>query len=66
MQEKFRAIVNEGRIEPLEDIEVPDGTQLLVTVVSNGDEFWMTASQSNLDAIWNNSEDDIYGELLKG
>lgn len=66
MQEKFRAIVNDGRIEPLEDIEVPDGTQLLVTVVSNGDEFWMTASLSNLEAIWNNSEDDIYGELLKG
>ena len=66
MQERFRAIVNDGRIEPLEDIEVPDGTQLLVTVVSNGDEFWMTATQSDLDAIWNNSEDDIYGELLKG
>lgn len=66
MQEKFRAIVTDGRIEPLEDIEVPDGTQLLVTVVSNGDDFWMTATQSNLDAIWNNSEDDIYGELLKG
>ena len=66
MQERFRAIVNDGRIEPLEDIEVPDGTQLLVTVVSNGDDFWMTATQSNLDAIWNNSEDDIYGELLKG
>ncbi|HEY5884842.1 MAG TPA: hypothetical protein VIT88_09165 [Pyrinomonadaceae bacterium] len=66
MQERFRAIVNDGRIEPLEDIEVPDGTQLLVTVVTNGDDFWMTATQSNLDAIWNNSEDDIYGELLKG
>ena len=66
MQEKFRAIVNDGRLEPLEDIEVPDGTQLLVTVVAKGDEFWMTASHSNLDAIWNNSEDDIYGELLKG
>lgn len=66
MQERFRAIVNDGRIEPLEDIEVPDGTQLLVTVVSNDDDFWMTATQSNLDAVWNNSEDDIYGELLKG
>jgi hypothetical protein len=66
MQERFRAIVNEGRIEPLDDIDVPDGTQLWVTVVANGDDFWVAAGESNLDAIWNNPEDDIYGELLKG
>ena len=66
MQERFRAIVNDGRIEPLEDIDVPDGTQLLITVVSNGDDFWMRAGQPSLDAVWNNREDDIYGELLKG
>jgi hypothetical protein len=66
MQERFRAIVNEGRIEPLDDIDVPHGTHLWVTVASNGDEFWVAACESNLDAIWNNPEDDIYGELLKG
>ncbi len=66
MQERFRAIVNDGRIEPIEELEVPDGTQLLITVLSNGGEFWMTASQSSVDAIWDNPEDDIYGELLEG
>jgi len=66
MQEKFRAIVNDGRIEPLEELDVPDGTQLLITVVSNGNDFWIGASQTSLDAVWNNPEDDIYGELLEG
>lgn len=66
MQGKFRAIVNDGRIEPLEELDVPDGTQLLITVVSNGNDFWIGASQTSLDAVWNNPEDDIYGELLEG
>ncbi len=29
------------------------------------DEFWLSASKSTLDEIWNNEEDDIYAELLK-
>ncbi len=28
-------------------------------------EFWRQASQTSLDAIWNNTEDDIYAELLQ-
>lgn len=33
--------------------------------VSDGDDFWLKASQPSLDAIWNNSEDDIYADLLE-
>jgi hypothetical protein len=29
------------------------------------DDFWLKASEPSLDAIWDNSEDDIYGEILK-
>jgi hypothetical protein len=29
------------------------------------DEFWLPASESTLDEIWNNEEDDVYAELLK-
>ena len=29
------------------------------------DDFWLKASEPSLDAIWDNSEDDIYGELLE-
>lgn len=32
---------------------------------SDGDDFWLGASQPSLDAIWNNSEDDVYAELLE-
>ncbi len=31
----------------------------------NGDDFWLNASQPSLDAIWGNSEDNVYAELLE-
>jgi hypothetical protein len=66
MQERIRAIVNGGRIEPRERLDVPDGTEVLVTILSNGDDFWLEASGPSLDAIWDNPEDDVYAELLEG
>ncbi len=63
--QSIRAIVTEGRIEPLETFSLPDGTEVIVTVAANGDNFWLNASASVLDEIWGNSEDDIYSELLK-
>jgi len=27
-------------------------------------DFWLAASESSLDEIWNNEEDDVYAELL--
>jgi hypothetical protein len=66
MQERNRAIVTEGRIQPLDDLSLPDGTEVLVTVVANDDEFWLNASAPSQEAIWDNSEDDVYAELLKG
>jgi predicted DNA-binding antitoxin AbrB/MazE fold protein len=66
MQERIRAVVNEGRIEPLDKLDWPDGTQVLVTVLSNSDDFWLNASEVSLNAIWDNPEDDVYAELLKG
>jgi predicted DNA-binding antitoxin AbrB/MazE fold protein len=66
MQERIRAVVKGGRIEPLEKLDVPDGTQVLVTVLSNGDDFWLNASEVSLKGILDNPEDDVYAELLKG
>jgi predicted DNA-binding antitoxin AbrB/MazE fold protein len=66
MQERIRAVVSQGRIEPLEKLDMPDGTEVLVTALSNGDNFWLTASDSSLSALWNNPEDDVYAELLEG
>ena len=65
MQERIRAVVNEGRIEPLEKLDVPDGTEVLVTILSNGDDFWLKVSEQSLNAIWDNPEDDVYAELLQ-
>lgn len=66
MEERIRAIVNAGRIEPLEKLDLPDGTEVVVTILSNGNDFWFNASQVSLSAIWDNPEDDVYAELLKG
>ena len=65
MQERIRAVVNEGRIEPLEKLDMPDGTEVLVTALSNGDDFWLKVSEQSLNAIWDNPEDDVYAELLE-
>lgn len=65
MEEIIRAVVNEGKIEPLDKLELPNGTEVLVTVLPNGDDFWLRASETSLNAIWDNPEDDVYAELLK-
>ncbi len=60
------AVVREGRIELLEDVELPEGAKVLVTLLSDGNgRFWLDASQSSLDAVWGNSGDDVYAQLLK-
>ncbi len=61
-------IVREEKIELLEKAYIPEGIKVLVTVLPSGDneaQFWLKTSQISLDAIWNNPEDDIYGQLLK-
>jgi hypothetical protein len=35
------------------------------TLSSNDNDFWLNAGQPSLDPIWDNSEDDIYAELLE-
>lgn len=61
------AVVREGKIEPQETLELPEGAKVLVTVLTEDSEqqFWMMASESALNKIWDNSEDDIYAELLQ-
>ncbi|KOR35685.1 MULTISPECIES: hypothetical protein [Planktothricoides] len=58
--------VKQGKIELLESAELEEGTQVLVTLIPNNEsEFWWQASQVSLNEVWDNTEDDIYGELLK-
>jgi hypothetical protein len=60
------ATVQNGKIELLEASELPEGSRILVTVLSSDyeSEFWLQASQTSLDAVWDNIEDDVYAQLL--
>jgi hypothetical protein len=60
------ATVRQGKIELLEPSELPEGTRVLVTLLPDDEtEFWLQASQVSLDTIWNNTEDDVYAQLLE-
>ncbi|MEO6394027.1 MAG: hypothetical protein ABIP75_19390 [Pyrinomonadaceae bacterium] len=66
MYNSIWAVVEQGNIRPLENIEAPEGTRVLVTFMPETEsEFWIHASQPSLDEIWNNSDDDVYAELLQ-
>ena len=66
MLQTVHAVVQGGKIELSEMVDLPEGMKLLVTLLpTDEDVFWLAASQTSLDAVWNNSEDDIYAELLK-
>ena len=65
MSDSIRAIMREGRIELLEKVEIPEGTEVLVTPLVEETDFWLKASENSLDAIWDNSGDDVYAELLE-
>ena len=60
------AVIRRGRIEPLERVDLPEGARALVTLLPDGDtEFWLQSSQGSLGSIWDNTEDDVYAQLLK-
>jgi hypothetical protein len=64
MLNTIRAIVKDGNIELLEHIDLPEGTEILVTPLLDDTDFWSSASRVALEKVWDNSEDDVYGELL--
>jgi hypothetical protein len=60
------AVIRDGKIVPLEAVTVPEGTRALVTLLPEEDTgFWLTASESSLNEVWGNVEDDVYAELLE-
>jgi predicted DNA-binding antitoxin AbrB/MazE fold protein len=65
MSKTLRAVIHEGKIEPLEQIDLPEGSKVLVTLLPDEEaEFWLGASQASLEAIWAEPEDDVYAQLL--
>lgn len=66
MSKTLRAVVREGRIQLLEPVDLAEGTQVLVTLLPAEEaEFWLSASQVSLNTLWDNPEDDVYGQLLQ-
>ena len=60
------AVIRRGRIEPVERVDLPEGARALVTLLPDGDtEFWLQTTQGSVDAIWDNTEDDVYAQLLE-
>ena len=65
MLHTVEAVISNGVITPTEPVELVEGSRALVTILDDEDDsFWLEASESSLEKIWNNSEDDIYAELL--
>ncbi|MDZ7265439.1 MAG: hypothetical protein ONB16_12695 [candidate division KSB1 bacterium] len=59
-------IIQHGKIQLFEKINFPEGTKVLVTIIPDDEQqFWLNASETSLDKIWNNAEDDIYEQLLE-
>ena len=66
MSKTLRAVIREGKIEPLEQVDLPEGSTVLVTLLLDDEaEFWLQALQASLDTIWANHEDDVYAQLHK-
>lgn len=66
MPRALRAIIHEGKIEPLEQMDLPEGSKVLVTLLADDEaDFWLQTSRASLDRIWDNPEDDVYAQLLE-
>jgi hypothetical protein len=60
------ATVRQGKIELMDSAELPEGVRVLVTLLPDDEpEFWLKASQPSLSAVWDNTEDDVYAQLLQ-
>jgi len=66
MMQTMLAVIHDGKIEPSEPVELPEGARVLVTFLPDEEtEFWLQASETSLSAIWDNAEDDGYAKLLE-
>ena len=61
------AVIRDGKIEPLEGVVLPEGAKAIVTLLPEEDDtrFWLSVSETSLAEVWENTEDEIYAELLQ-
>jgi hypothetical protein len=66
MLQTLWAVVRDGKIELSEPASLPEGANALVTILPAEEEgFWLEVSKKSLAAVWDNTQDDAYAELLK-
>jgi hypothetical protein len=66
MLKTLLATVHQGKIEIPEQLELSEGTRVLITVLPDKEtEFWNQSSKASLDKVWDNTEEDVYAELLE-
>ena len=54
-------IIRKGQIQLLDKIKFLEGAKVIVTMIPDEEQqFWLNTSESSLNDIWNNTEDDIY------
>ena len=62
----FLAVVREGQIVPLENIQLPENARVLVTILPDEEtEFWEFAGEMALKTAWNNEADEVYAVLME-
>jgi len=59
------ATVKNGKIELPPQEQLPEGTQITVIIDEPDANFWQNTSHNSLAKIWDNTEDDIYAQLLQ-
>ena len=60
------AVVHNGEIELSEQVDLPEGAKLLVTVMPDEESrFWPAVADRSLEEVWDNAEDDVYAQLLE-
>ncbi len=66
MLDAVRAVVKNGKVHILENINMSEEANFLVTILSTEEaQFWLNASEESLHSVWDNEEDNIYEELLQ-
>jgi predicted DNA-binding antitoxin AbrB/MazE fold protein len=64
----IRAIYEEGKLRPLEPLNLEEHTVVTIAVETTAEDNerreWLEQSRKSLIAIWDNEADDVYNDLL--
>ncbi len=65
MPNQLSAIIRNGKIEPLEPIDLPEGTQVVVTLADSESAEWYALSLQGLNRAYGDDEPDYELSQIK-